>query len=226
MPSTVVQVGFAFLVGVGLLGTYYDRRAAVFLLAVLLAPDADTLVGLVMDGAHRTLFHNVVLPAAAVVGLYWETHYREVSWVRHRVGDYGTRLLWVGLFVHVFAHVFIDWTHLEGVNMLWPLHDQFFKLDGSAYYSTVEGFAQTFVEVLEDPETGQRSVDVGGGAGRRETHVSNPAQPSAEPPDEGPVDRRFPIAVQGWQLYLIVAGLFVAVAKAFQSSPDSIRDDE
>jgi inner membrane protein len=226
MPSTVVQVGLAFLVGVGLLGSYYDRRAAVFLLAVVLFPDADTLVGFVMNGAHRTLLHNAVLPAAGMGVLYWETHYREVSWIRLQVGNYGTRLLWVGFFVHLFAHVFIDWTHLEGVNMLWPLHDQFFKLEGEAYYSTAEGFVQTFVEVFEDPETGQQTVDVGGGGSRQETHVSNPAQPSTGSPSDGPVDRRLPIAVQGWQLYLIVAGLFAAVAKTFQSSPDSDRTDE
>lgn len=226
MPSTVVQVGLALLIGVGLLGTYYDRRAVVFLAAVVLLPDADTLLGLVVDGAHRTLFHNGVLPAVAMVVLFWETHYREVSWIRLQVGNYGTRLLWVGFFVHLFAHVFLDWTHLEGVNMLWPLHDQFFLLEGEAYYSTAEGFVQTFVEVFEDPDTGQQSVDVGGGGTREETHVSNPAQPSAEPSPDEPVDRRFPIAVQGWQLYLVVAGLFAAVAKQFQSPPASGSNDE
>ncbi|WP_336133380.1 metal-dependent hydrolase [Natronomonas amylolytica] len=226
MPSTIVQVGLAFLVGVGLLGSYYDRRAAVFLLVAVLLPDADTLVGFVMNGAHRTLLHNVLVPVGGMGLLYWETHAREASWIRHRVGDYGTRLLWVGAFVHVFAHISLDWTHLEGVNMLWPLRDQFFKLDGEAYYSTAEGFVQTFVEVFEDPDTGQQSVDVGGGGGRQETHVSNPAQPSANPSSDGPVDRRVPIAVQGWQLYLIVAGLFVAVAKRFQSPGVSESNDE
>ncbi|MFT4882849.1 MAG: inner membrane protein [Natronomonas sp.] len=226
MPSTVVQVGLAFLVGVGLLGRYYDRRAAVFLLIAVFLPDADTLVGLVMNGAHRTLLHNALVPAVGMGILYWETHFREVSWIRHRVGNYGTRLLWVGVFVHLFAHVFLDWTHLEGVNMLWPLRDQFFLLEGEAYYSTAEGFVQTFVEVFEDPDTGQQSVDVGGGGGRQETHVSNPAQPTDEPSPDEPVDRRVPIAVQGWQLYLIVAGLFVTVAKQFQSPGVSESNDE
>lgn len=225
MPSSVVHAGFALLIGVGLLGTYYDRRAAVVLLAVLLVPEVDTLVGYVMDGAHRTLLHNAVLPAIASAFLYWDTHHREVSWVRHRLGDGGTRLAWVALFVHLFAHVSLDWTHLEGVNLLWPLRDQFFQLDGEAYYSTTEGFVQTFVEVLEDPDNGQQSVDVGGGGSRQETHVSNPAQPSAEPSPDGPIDRRFPIAVQGWQLYLVVAGLFAAVAKEFQSPRETGRDD-
>ena len=29
MPSSVVHAGFAFIVAVGLLGTYYDRRAPI-----------------------------------------------------------------------------------------------------------------------------------------------------------------------------------------------------
>jgi membrane-bound metal-dependent hydrolase YbcI (DUF457 family) len=226
MPSSAVHAGFALLIAIGLLGEYYDRRALTVLLAVLLLPEADTLAGWVMAGGHRTVLHNAVLPAVAISALFWETHYREVSWIRLRVGDYGTRVLWVGLFVHLFAHVFLDWTHLEGVNMLWPLRDQFFLLEGEAYYSTAEGFVQTFVEVFEDPDTGRQSVDVGGGESSENTHVSNPAQPSADPSPDQPVDRRFPIAVQGWQLYLVVAGTFAAVAKRFQSSHPSGRTDE
>lgn len=217
MPSSVVQVGFAFLMGVGLLGTHYDRRALVVLAGVILFPDADTLAGLVIDGAHRALLHNLLLPVLVGALLYWDTT-REGSWLRERAGDYGVRVAWVGLFVHVFAHVALDWSHLEGVNLFYPAVDRFFELGGEASLSTADGFVQTFVEVAPDPETGTTTVDAGQGGTTEDTHVANPAQPSDDP-DPGPTDRRAPIAVQGWQLYLLVTGLVTLGAKKLQSSP-------
>lgn len=217
MPSSVVQVGFAFLMGVGLLGTHYDRRALVVLAGVILFPDADTLAGLVIDGAHRALLHNLLLPVLVGALLYWDTT-REGSWLRELAGDYGVRVAWVGLFVHVFAHVALDWSHLEGVNLFYPAVDRFFELGGEASLSTADGFVQTFVEVAPDPETGTTTVDAGQGGTTEDTHVANPAQPSDDP-DPGPTDRRAPIAVQGWQLYLLVTGLVTLGAKKLQSSP-------
>ena len=219
MPSSVVHGGFAVLVAVGLLGSYYDRRALVFLVAVLLFPEADTIAGLALDGAHRSLLHNLLLPAAVGAVLYWDTT-REESWVRERAGDYGVRLVWVGLFVHVFTHVALDWYHLDGVNLFYPAVDRFFELSGEAYLSSAEGFVQTFVEVAADPETGTTSVDAGQGGTTQNTHVSNPAQPSSgSGGDAGSVDRRAPIAVRGWQLYLVVVGLFTLAARKLQSGP-------
>jgi hypothetical protein len=217
MPSSVVHAGFAFIVAVGLLGTYYDRRALVVVVGVLLLPEADTLAGLVLEGAHRALLHTLLLPAIVAPVLYWDTT-REDSWLRDRFGGYGVRLAWVGLFVHVFAHVGLDWYHLDGVNLLYPLVDRFFELDGEASLSTAEGFVQTFVEVGRDPETGARTVDAGQGGTTNNTHVANPAQPSTDP-DPGPVDRRAPIAVRGWQLFFVGAGLFTVAAKQVQRSP-------
>lgn len=215
MPSSVVHVAFAFLVAVGLLGAYYDRRALLVVFAVVFLPEADTLAGYAMDGAHRTVLHNMVFTAIAAAVLYWDTT-REESWLRGRFGDYGVRVAWVCLFAHTFAHMALDWSHLSGINFFWPLVDRFFNLDGQVYLSTAEGFVQTFVDIAEDPETGERTVDAGQGGTTRDTHIGSPAQPSPDP-EPGPVDRRFPIAVQGWQLYIVVTGLFALVAKNFQT---------
>jgi membrane-bound metal-dependent hydrolase YbcI (DUF457 family) len=146
MPSPVVHAGVAFLVGVGLLGTYYDRRALLVIGGLLLVPEIDTLAGLVLEGAHRSVLHTLLLPIALAPLLYWDT-VREESWLRGRFGGYGVRLAWVGLFVHVFVQIGLDWSHLEGVNLFYPLLDRFFQLHGEAYLSTADGFVQTFVEV-------------------------------------------------------------------------------
>jgi inner membrane protein len=224
MPSSVVHAALGFMVAVGLLGRFYDRRALAFLFVIVLFPELDTVMGLLMDGAHRTVLHNMVFPAIAAVVLYWETT-RERSMIRARWGARGVRIAWVGLFVHTLPHIALDWAHLSGVNFFWPLRDQFFNLDGELAFSTTEGFVQTFIEIAEDPETGQSVIDAGQGGTRAETHVSNPAQPSDEP-EPGPVDRRFPVVVHGWQLYLVVAGAFTLVAKRLQSPRPSETEEK
>ncbi len=209
MPASTVHVGFGLLLAAGLLGKYYDRTALLVVVAALLLPEADALAGWVMAGAHRTLFHNYVFTAVLAAALWWDTR-RETSWLRGRFGTYGVRVAWVAVFAHTFAHLALDWAHLDGINALWPLHDEFFRLEGELYVSSEAGLVQTFVD-LED-------VGFGGGASRAETHVATPADPTPDS-DPGPVDRRVPIAVGGWQLYLVAVGLFVVVAKRFQSEP-------
>lgn len=223
MPSSVVHVAVGLTLAVGLLGSRYDRRALLVVLAVLLLPEVDTLAGFALEGAHRALLHNAVLVVVAGGVLYWQTT-REDAWLRRRFGARGVHVAWVALFVHAFAHVALDWTHLEGVDLFYPLYDRFFRLEGRAYLSATEGFVQTFLEVSTDPDTGQPAIDAGQGGTTDTTHVSSPAQPSEEP-QPGPVDRRFPLAVQGWQLYLVAVGAFTLVAKWFQGSEPK-RPDE
>jgi hypothetical protein len=222
MPSSVVHAALGFLLAVGLLGRFYDRRALAVVLLVVVLPEIDTALGLVMDGAHRTVLHTMMIPVAAAPVLYWETA-RDGSWIRDRWGLRGVRIAWVCLFVHAFVHIALDWAHLSGINFFWPFADQFYALDGQASLSVSEGFVQTFVEIAQDPETGESVIDAGQEGSRAETHVSNPAQPSPEPSQE-PVDRRFPIAVYGWQLFFVLAGAFTLAARRLQT-PRERRTD-
>ena len=227
MPSTVVHGAFALLLAAALLKGSYDRRALAVVLVVMAIPEADTLLGLVMPGAHRTVGHNFVLPAAAGLLLYYDTRIRDASLLREWVDDWGVRVAWVALFAHFFAHVFLDWAHLEGVNALWPLHDEFFRLEGELYVSSREGLVQTFVDIQLDEETGQRTVDAGSTGTTETVHVNNPVEPDGrrDPGSTEPVDRRFPLAEAGWQLYLVVAGVFVVAARALQGDDASLSEE-
>ena len=217
MPSTVVHVGFALLLAAGLLGDYYDRRALAVVIAIVILPEIDSFLGPIMPGAHRAVGHNFVLPAAAAVLLYYDTQIRRESLLRNRLSERWIVVAWVGLFVHVFAHIALDWAHLDGVNVFWPLHDRFYRLEGEILLSTADGFVQTFVDIQTDPETGSRRVDTGEGGTTETVHVNNPVEPRdpSEVTDE-PIDRRFPIANRGWRLYLIGLGLFALVARTLQ----------
>ena len=220
MPSTVVHAGFALLLAAGLLKGAYDRRALAVLLVIVVIPEADTLVGPWMDGAHRALLHTLTIPIAVGTWLYWDTCYRDPdrSWLRRRWGGWGVRVAWVGLFVHFFAHVLLDYAHLEGINAFYPIYDRFFRLEGELAFSTTEGIVQTFVEIRTDPETGERTTDVGSVGTTADTHVANPVEPTDDPDGDDPI--LLPIAESGWQLYLAVTGLFVVLARRFQDRRD------
>ena len=191
------------------------------MLLVVVLPEVDTLLGPVMPGAHRTVGHTFVLPVAAGILLYYDTRVRGSSVLRERFEDRAVRVAWVALFVHLFAHVFMDWAHLDGVNALWPIHDRFFRLEGEILLSTADGFAQTFVDVGLDPETGERRIDAGGTGTTETVHVNNPIEPDSPENLVGreEIDRRFPIANRGWRLYLVLVGAFVVVARRFQGDP-------
>ncbi|TKX76198.1 metal-dependent hydrolase, partial [Halorubrum sp. SD626R] len=99
MPSTVVHAGFALLLAAGLLGAYYDRRALAVLLVVLVLPEADSFLGPIMPGAHRTVGHNFVFPAVAALALYVDTRVRERSWLWDWLSPRWIAVAWVALCV-------------------------------------------------------------------------------------------------------------------------------
>ncbi|WP_066414453.1 metal-dependent hydrolase [Halorubrum aethiopicum] len=221
MVSSLVHAGFALVLAAGLLRGSYDRRALAVVLAIVVLPEADSLLGPVMPGAHRTVGHNFVFPAAVALLLYYDTRIREESLLRERVADRGVRVAWVALFVHVFAHLSLDWAHLQGVNVLWPLHDSFFRLEGELLWSSADGLVQTFVDVEVDPETGDRRVDAGSTGTTQSVHVNNPIEPD-DPEvlaEAETIDRRFPVAGRGWRLYLLGLGIFTVLARRLQSDP-------
>lgn len=211
MPSTVVHVALAWLVAAGLLGSAFDRRALLVVFAVAAFPDLDTVVGLVFAGTHRAAFHTLLIPLGGAGLVYWDTRVRESSWLRGRYDDWGVRVAWVSVVAYAFAAVGLDLFHPLGANVLYPLHDQFYSITGDLTYSTAEGWKQSFVEF--------QTADAGGGAdvGQRgstgEVHV-----PSGVDTDRGPdpeeVERHFPIAFGGWQVFVVLTSAVVLAARA------------
>ena len=228
MPSTIVHAGFALLLAAALLRGTLDRRVLAVLLVIVVAPEADALAGPWLDGAHRALLHTLLLPALAGGVLYWDTRVRDASRLRGRWGRRGVQLAWVALFAHVFAHALLDYTHLEGINPLYPVYDRFVTLEGELALSTTDGLVQTFVDLEFGGGTERVAADVGATGTTADTHVDNPVEPDAAVEDESPesVERIFPIADSGWQLYLLLTGLFVLVARRFQDRQPEAFDSQ
>lgn len=218
MPSTVVHVALAGLLAAALLGPAFDRRALVVVGGVTAAADLDVLIGLIVLGGHRAAFHTLLLPLTAAMLLYYDTSARECSWVRQRYDARGVRIAWVTVFAYVVAAIGLDLFTYLGVNVFYPLYDQFFTFTGQAGYAVGEGWVQTFVELKVDLRAGQIAIDAGQRGSTTEVHVPTGFDRAAgpDPPD---ASRRFPIAFRGWQLLVVVVSTFVVFAKLRLQGP-------
>lgn len=222
MPSTVVHVGFAALLGVALLGDRVTPRAVLLVMAAAALPDLDTVLGLWVTGAHRTVLHNLVLPAFLLGILLWDVHWRETSYVLARWGRDGYRVAWVSVVGGwLVAQVLLD-AFFNGANLLWPLYDQFIDLSGQFYLSDRDGLVQTFIE-LERGTNGE-GLRIGADHVRgtsRDFHYSTGVDPGPGfPPD---VERRFPIASQGTLFVIAVAGYLAAAFRLWEARQDTPR---
>ncbi len=202
MPSTVVHVGLAGLLGIALLGDRFDTRAILVVMAATAVIDLDTLVGIYWEGTHRAAFHNVFVVVIPAVLLYWNVSLREESFVLERWGAYGYRVAWVSLVCVFVAHIMLD-AFYNGVNLFWPVHDRFYDLSGEFYLSDQEGIVQTFVELSTDD--GSPSVGDSTAAGTTDdTHYYTGFDPG--PDAEPDTERIFPIASSGELFVTAVAG--------------------
>ena len=232
MPSTLVHVGFALLLAAALLGPAYDRRALVVVAGAVAFVDLDAFVSLVLPNTHRAAFHTLLLPLAVGTYLYADTRLADRSAVRERYGDRGVRVAWTALVAVVVSGIGLDLFTAGGVNVLYPLVDQFYAFTGSAEWSSTKGFAQTFVEVRPpDAGTGSTgggsgSVDVGQRGSTEEYRVGTGVDPSEgrEPPG---VERTFPVVYAGWQTALVLTGVVVTVLKLrWADSPLAVESKE
>jgi hypothetical protein len=205
-------MAFAGLLAAALLGEYFDRRAVAVVLAVTALPDLDAFVGLVSTVGHRTAGHTLVIPA--VVAVLWavDTRVREESLVRARWGEWGVAVGWMSILAVVVSGIGLDLV-TGGVNPLWPIHDQLYRVTGRIELSSQRGIVQTFVDLSpEAPESG------GGNAGPQrlgnssEVFVSTGVDPTpGDEPEQ--VERIFPVVRSGWQLLLLVTGTAVTAGK-------------
>ncbi len=215
MPSTLVHVALAGLVACTLLRTAFSGRAVAVVCGAVVLIDFDVFVGWFVLGAHRAAFHTVLLPAVLVAVLAYDVRVAERSRLAERFGETAPRVGGVAVTAVVVAGVLPDLV-TNGVNVLWPIHDQFYALNGEAKLSDRRGLIQTFVEeetskgstedtqfrTGADPEPDDTSsaeeiadAATGNGEGTTETE-------SQEPPPE----RVFLLVNSGLELLLVGAG--------------------
>jgi hypothetical protein len=220
MASTLVHVALAAVLAVALLGPALDRRSALVVLAATALVDADTFLGLVVPGLHRAATHTFLLPVALAVLVYADTRGRENPLLA-RLHPHGGRVAWVTIAAIAVAGIGFDMV-INGVNAFWPLHDQFYTVDGKALLTDQRGFVQTFVE-LDPPES------PGGGGGdvrtTKDFQYSTGVNPADSPEKKDP-ERVFPLVRSGWQALLVVVGYGTLGIRLWERRTTSGEGDE
>ncbi|QLG47952.1 metal-dependent hydrolase [Natrinema halophilum] len=209
MPSTVVHVAFAGLLGVALLGAKFDTRAILIVMGCSALLDLDTLIGIVVPGTHRAALHNVWIVIIPAVGLLWDGRIRSESIVRERWGTYGRRIAWTTLAALFFTHVSFD-AFFNGVNLFWPVHDRFYDLSGTLLVTDQRGLVQTFVEL----DTGVIAESTARGT-TENTHYRTGFDPTRDEPTTG-VERIFPIAATGERFVLTATGFTAVIVRVLE----------
>jgi inner membrane protein len=206
VPSTVVHCALAGLLAAGLLGEHFDGRAVAVVLAATIVPDLDAFAGFLIPGGHRSVLHTLLLPLAIAGVLYYDTRIRESSFVRGRWHARGVRIGWVSIAAIVFAAIGLDLAG-GGVNLFYPVYNQFYELSGKLLFSTEQGLVQTFVELGEGSEAARGSTE--------QYRIGSGVDPTRGTEPES-VERIFPVAQSGWQLLLILTSVFVLAARLYE----------
>jgi len=214
MPSLAVHYAVTGLFAATLLGAAFDKRSLALSLVVVTLPDADAFIALYSSVGHRAATTNLVIPTLLAVGLALDLYVRDESYVRDRWGSYGVRLAWFCVFVYAVGHVLFDAVVTGGANLLWPLHDEFFVLQGDLELSSQRGVVQTFIEWEERGGTnGGVAASVDSYGNTSSVQMSTAVNPGSNGADGGTPERIFPVARGGWQLYLLVVGTLVTAAR-------------
>ncbi|WP_458188205.1 metal-dependent hydrolase [Haladaptatus sp. NG-WS-4] len=200
MPSTVVHVAVAGLLATSLLTDHFDGRAAVVVMAAAAFPDLDTLVGLWVPGGHRAVLHTLLLPAG--IGTLLVADRARGHWIRERWGPYGVRVAWVSFVSLLVAGIGLD-LFTNGVNVFYPVHDQFYSLSGEISVSNERGIVQSFVESKS--------------RGSTETTHYRTGFDLARGPDPKQKERVFPIVNNGRQFFFGVMSFGILGFRVWES---------
>ncbi|WP_435075899.1 metal-dependent hydrolase [Halococcus sp. AFM35] len=206
MPSTVVHCALAGLLAAGLLGDHFDGRAVAVVLAATIVPDLDAFAGFVIPGGHRSVLHTLLFPLAIASVLSYDTRIRERSFVRERWHARGVRVAWVSIAAIAFAAIGLDLVG-GGVNLFYPIYNQFYELSGKLLFSNTRGLVQTFVELGEGSETARGTTG--------QYRIGSGIDPTRGTEPES-VERIFPVAQSGWQLLLIFTSVFVLAVRLYE----------
>ncbi|WP_435333558.1 metal-dependent hydrolase [Haloarchaeobius sp. TZWWS8] len=220
MPSTVVHVALAAVVAAALLGSAYSWRTLLVVVGATAFVDLDVLVGFVLIGAHRAAFHTVLFPAVLLGLVYLDLHWGTSSRLVDRFGPTAIRTALVTVVAVVFAGIGPD-LMTNGVNVFWPLHDQFYAFTGKFHLSDQHGVVQTFVDL----ERSQPAESVARGSTKEVQYYTgvdtNPDRSGAPVTKE----RIFPLVDSGVQLLLVVTGAFISGSRLWEVHRSEVGTD-
>jgi len=204
MAPTLVAAAVGALLAAALLGPAFDRRSVALVVLAAVLPDLDAAASVLIQGATNALLHTLLLPAAAVGILLWDVRWRERSALRERYGWRGVRVAWVAIAAYAVAGIGLDLCGAAGANLLYPLHDRFYVVDGRLLLSSREGLVQTYAGLGSDGVLPLASPGT-----TADHHVASWINPTPGTGVETGVERRVTLVESGWQTVLVLAGAAV-----------------
>jgi membrane-bound metal-dependent hydrolase YbcI (DUF457 family) len=204
MVPTLVAAAVGALLAAALLGAAFDRRAVAVVVAAAVAPDLDAVASLVVPGATNALFHAIWLPLFAAAALYWDTGVSESARFRARFGWRGVRIAWVALAAFLVAGIGLDLFGSAGANLLYPIHDAYYRIDGQLLFSTQEGIVQTFVALGAE---GPGILPIASPGTTGSYAIPTWVNPDGRPGLSLGADRELSLVRSGWQLVVVAAAV-------------------
>lgn len=227
VPSTLVHISLGLLLAVGILGDRFTGRHVLIVAGATALPDLDVAFEVMFSGAHRAVGHTFVLPILLIIGLIWETRWRQQSILRQRYGDSGVEMSFVAVGCMFAAGIVPDLV-VGGVNVFYPFHDAFMTVDGRLLYSTDRGWVQTFIEPSASPDATQSRTTQ-----NFEFRTVIDAEPtlgadtdSGGVESEQPqVERIFPVAMTGFRGWLLPLAAIVTSLRLYRSRHEHAERD-
>jgi hypothetical protein len=219
VPSTLVHISLGLLLAAGVLGDQFTGRRVLIIAGATALPDLDVALEVVFSGAHRAVGHTFVLPALLIIGLIWETRWRQRSILRQRYNDTGVRISFLAVGCMFAAGIVPDLV-VGGVNVFYPFHDAFMTVDGRLLYSTDRGWVQTFIESSTSSDATQSRTTQ-----NFEFRTVIDAEPtlgadtdSGNAESEQPqVERIFPVAMTGFRGWLLPLATAVTSLRLYRA---------
>ncbi len=144
MPSIIVHAAVGAVIGRAILGDDFDEWALLAVVTAAIFPDVDMFLEIWFPGAHRTVLHNIWIVVIPALIMFYLVYVRDTDFFERHWGPEGERVVWTCIFVIAFAHIGLDLVE-SGVNLFWPVYDQFFFLTGVFVISTETGVEQSFI---------------------------------------------------------------------------------
>lgn len=207
MSSTVVHISFAIIIACSIIPIDKFSYKSLLLVVVPVAMlDLDALVFFIQEGLHRALLHNLIIPTIILFLILYDTIIRKESYIKNYYDEETVIIVSIASYIAVvFAGIGIDFA-ANGVNLFWPIHDQFYTLEGQFVISSEEGIIQTFTDTFFE------SVNQGN-AKTTDNHVySTPVNPAPNQPNESsPLILH--IAYTGYQIVIIITSIICLASK-------------
>lgn len=199
MPSSLFHAAIGALIGLAILEEDFDKWALLAILTAALFPDLDAFIAIWIPGAHRVYLHNVFVILVPTLLLLFFTHVRDTGFFELHWGSAGERVAWTCIIVAAVAGIGPD-LFQSGVNLFYPVHDQFYRFSGEILYSTQNGLIQTVFDMQDAALGGTETHQYNTGVEPGEQLDTNPEGAGGDASTSA--DRRFPLFGNGIQLLL------------------------